>query len=269
MNSKPLEAALRPLIGDSDRAIVVFSAIFPFARALGQSGEDASEVVLDALLEIAGNDRNLLMPTFTDGFRDGLIDLDKEPGTSGALGNGLLARPSARRTASAFFSYAVLGPDAGYLAALRPRDAWGDDSVYHWMAEIDARCVMLGVPTTKCSFSHYAEWRLRDRIPYRYVKEFHGTMLRDGLEQPLSERLFVRSLDPEAMHHLAPLEPVVEECGLRRESFNGVALSSVNAKALLDGVQNALANDPLMLLRNPGDFRPKIGEIGRQAVTTK
>ena len=269
MNSKPLEAALRPLIGDSDRAIVVFSAIFPFARALRQSGEDASEVVLDALLEVAGNDRNLLMPTFTNGFRDGLIDLDKEPGNSGSLGNSLLARPLAQRTASAFFSYAVLGPDADYLAALRPRDAWGDDSVYHWMAEIDARCVMLGVPATKCSFSHYAEWRLRDRIPYRYMKEFHGTMLRDGLKQPLSERLFVRSLDPEAMHHLAPLESIVEGCGLLRVSFSGIAISSIKAKALLDGVQNALANDPLMLLRNPGDFQPEIGEVGRQTETTK
>jgi aminoglycoside N3'-acetyltransferase len=73
---------------------------------------------------------------------------------TGVISESFRQRPDARRSRSAFFSFAMTGPDRDDLVALMPREAWGEGSLYHWMLAADTQIVTIGIHPTHCSFSH-------------------------------------------------------------------------------------------------------------------
>ena len=232
--------------------MVVYSALWPILRILSPRKPDTVERILETIIDAVGSGRTLLMPTFTDGFRDGVIDLDNEAGWTGALPEALRKRGGARRTASAFFSFAVLGPDADDLAALRPRESWGEHFLYAWMEERNAHMVTLGVPAATCSFIHHVEWIQRSLLPYRSPKTFKGRMIRDGREETLEETLLVRQLDPEIINDFTPVEPLFEAAGLERMVLDGVEMTELGAAAMIRSLSPLVEEDP-WLLAKPAD----------------
>ena len=221
---------LRALLPDRSRPAVVYCGLFAISRSLPPPVEALPAAVLDCILRAVGPARTLLMPTYTGGFRDGRIDLDTAPCTTGMVNERLRQMPGTRRTASAFFSFAAYGPEADDVLALRPEDAWGDGSVFAWIEERDAQLVVLGVPWAMCSFLHRAEWLTR--VPYRYQKPFSGVCRRAGAEEQLAERLFVRSLDPLALNTWPSLNELLELHGMRRRVLGRTHFASISAKGL-------------------------------------
>ncbi len=237
-----------------DQPVVVHSAIWPIARALGLREPAAIEHILMLLVDAIGPNRTLLMPTFVDGYRDGICDLDTRPSSTGILTEFFRCMPGVRRTVSAFFPFAVLGPDRDLLVALRPREAWGDDSLYEWMEMRDALLLLLGCHPTHASFLHRLEWLQRDVIPYRFNKCFAGVVLHETVEIPLCEVLYVRVRKPNAVNDFTVLYPLLAASGMRIESFDGVPISVVSTRTMRDAVMPALTMDPLLVLKNRDDF---------------
>lgn len=246
--------ALETLVGDDDRPIVVYAALWPLARALRRPGPALTEALLDRLAAVAGPDRSLMMPTFTGGFREGLCDLDREPSRTGQLSEAFRARKGVRRTVSAFFPFAVSGPDSDELVALRPRHAWGDNSVVDWMESRNVRFLMLGTHPTHCSYLHRMEWLLHDRIAYRHVKTFTGRVWHEGKEIPLEEQLFVRSLEPNAVNDFTVLKEPLMEAGMRQILVQGASIAAMDAITMRDAVLALMQADPFLVLRNRQDF---------------
>ncbi|MET4371918.1 aminoglycoside N3'-acetyltransferase [Bradyrhizobium sp. LB12.1] len=251
---------LRRLLGDligehGNRPLVVFSALWPLARAMGMPGRAANEGVLSLLWEFGRSRRLFAMPAFTPGFRDAFCDLDSEPSTTGVLTDTFRRQSGVRRTVSAFFSFAVTGPQAADLVALRPAQAWGDGSVYHWFESEDVQFLMLGCHPTHCSYLHRAEQLLAERIPYRFFKQKEGRVRHERRDFDLAEDLYVRILEPEVINDLTVLRPVLEQSGMTVADFAGAPVSVMGAKAMRDATLVALSADPLMLVKNRQDFQ--------------
>ncbi len=243
--------SLLDVVGPDPRAVVVYSASWTMARATGLAPDALSERFCERLVdELAGT--TVLMPAFTSGFGpDGHCDLDAEPGGSGVLAERFRTWPGTRRTRSAFFSFAVRGPDADELVELAPTEAWGDGSLYAWMHEVDAAIATAGLFPTHCSFGHFAEWRHRDRLPYRYAKAFHGTVRHEGVDRPLTETLLVRQLDPSPTNDFTWLRERYGRAGQRVATAGGVTVSAMSARAKIAALDAALDHDPLALISNP------------------
>jgi aminoglycoside N3'-acetyltransferase len=156
--------------------------------------EAIAPIILEVLFDVAGPDRTILMPVFTSGYRDGFLDLDVAPTNMGLLNEAFRNYQGVSRTVSAFFSFAVLGPDTKEVIALRPKNAWGEGSLYEWFELSDAQCLLLGVSRTTFSYLHRLEWLVKETIPYRYSKDFSGKVRHQGAEFNLHESLFVRDL---------------------------------------------------------------------------
>ena len=254
MTTEALFDAIEALAGDSDRPIVVYAALWPLARALRQPGPDLIDTLLTRLQELAGRHRTLMMPTFTGGFRDGFCDLDREPSRTGQLSEAFRARTGVVRTVSAFFSFAVSGPDRDALMALRPKHAWGDGSVVDWMERRNVRFVMLGTHPTHCSYLHRMEWLLQDRIPYRHVKKFLGVVRHQGADLAIEEQLFVRSLQPNAVNDFTVLKAPLLQAGMRQILVQGASVAAMDAIPMRDAVLALMRADPFVVLRNQQDF---------------
>ena len=235
------------LAGES-RPIVVYSGLWTMARAWRMPLQELVDGLIARIQEVAGESRTLLMPAFTKGYVDGYLDLDTAPGTTGVLAEGMRKMPGTGRTKSAFFSFAVRGPDREALCALEPEHAWGDGSVYAWMEERDAVCVTVGVAPQIISAIHRVEWHCRDAIDYRFSKRIAGEVLHQGKRQPLEEKLFVRRLDPPVRNDFdAALAPLTR-AGLRSVEIDGVAFASIGTKAIVQTLVPLVRAQPDFLL---------------------
>jgi aminoglycoside N3'-acetyltransferase len=242
--------ALLDVIGPSPRAVALYSASWPLARATRTAPDELAQRCCERLVAELSH-TTLLLPAFTSGFDpDGRLDLDAEPGGSGVIAERFRTWPGTRRTRSAFFSFAVRGPDAPELVELEPAEAWGAGSLYDWLHEIDATIATVGLFPTHCSFGHVAEWRHRDRIPYRYDKTFRGTVRHEGVDRPLTETLLVRQLDPSPTNDFTWLAPHYLRAGQRLRQAGGITASAIGARAKLATIESFLADDPLALVSN-------------------
>lgn len=250
---KQLRDTLRKVIGEGDRPIVVYSALWPLERAYKTPAGDLCRLLSETLLDVAKG-RTLLLPTFTHGFGGGILDLDREPSQTGALSEHFRLLPGVRRTVSAFFSFAVHGADSAELVALRPREAWGEGSLYAWLYRQDARIVTLGVHPTHCSFTHYAEWLLRAKIRYRHPKVFSGQVVHEGRTFPLEETLLVRQAAPEPVNDFTWLLEAYHKHGMTQIIADGISFSGMDARAKIDLIAAIVDQDPIALLKNRAEF---------------
>ncbi len=258
-----LDVALAELLGSGTEPVVVSSAVWPILREMGRKDMGAVEEILHLLLHRT-NGRDLLMPSFTSGYIKGICNLDSTPGSTGVLSERFRLFPDAKRSLSAFFSYVILGPSADAVGSLMPEHAWGDNSLYFWMEQNNARFLLLGTHPTHCSYLHRLEWIVQDVLPYRYCKAFSGTLIRDRKAISCSENLYVRSLDPEAIQDFTTLIPALWQAGMQQRSVRNVILSAYNAVPLRDIVVPKLRENPLLVLKNQREFECKLLEMKKK-----
>ena len=249
-----LDSVLRELLSHNNRPIVIFSSAWPFFRAIGRANTEVAEELLHVVINAVGK-RSLLMPTFSGGYRNGLCDLDSTPSSTGVLSEAFRRKHGNVRTLSAFFSFSVRGAAIDEVSDLMPIDAWGDGSIYHWMEHQNVRFLMLGTDPTHCSYLHRVEWLLRDVIPYRYVKEFDGTLRRNGKNIQCREQLFVRCLKPEAENDFTALKSLLNSAGMVTTAVQGVPLALYDVQQVLRSVLPAMKRDPLLAVINKDDFK--------------
>lgn len=253
MKLDELQSILKSFVPDDGRPLVIYSGIWQFARRLELPTREIPHRLIEVILNVAGPDRTVLMPTYTGGFVDGIIDLDTEPSRTGVLTEAFRKHPATLRTASAFFSFACSGPEAAFLAELRPEDAWGDGSVLDWIERNNAEIITLGESWDYVSITHLGEWKAR--VPYRYPKTFSGTMIYKSSHQLLTERLFVRSLSPDVRNDWRQLDTILPSAGMRSLPLGSGQIASVSAKPLIAGQLEALENDPFCFTQDADSIR--------------
>lgn len=253
MDVQGLRELFRAVVPDDDRPLAVYSGLWLFSRLISAPAREIPTLCIDALCGVAGPHRTIIMPTYTSGFRDGVIDLDKEPSQTGVITETFRRRSDSHRTASAFFSFAAIGPEASDLAELRPQDAWGTGSLFEWMEERDAHVVVLGEAFHRNSFVHRAEWLAQ--VPYRYRKTFTGTMTYRGKQESLTESLFVRSLDPEVTNDWHNLDPILMKAGMVKLRLGGGHISSMPSRMIVEVMLDELDRDPFCFTHDPDGLR--------------
>src|SRR5688572_7863217 len=145
--------------------VLVHSAL----RTLGRV-EGGAETVRDALLDVLGPTGTLVAPTFTFIHevepQPPLIDPAQDRSEMGAITEAVRRHPAARRTAAYRHSFAAVGPASATIASVDPALAPFDlDSAFGTMLRLDAQVLLLGVPYSRSTSHHFAEWVAQ--VPYR------------------------------------------------------------------------------------------------------
>jgi aminoglycoside N3'-acetyltransferase len=229
----------------SNRPLVAYSALWPFLRNICETPQKISELIIDSLV---GNFSTVLMPTFTGGYVDGVCDLNVEKSTTGFISEFFRTNYPIVRTPSAFFSFAAVGQYQEDLLNLKPKDAWGDGSLYHWLEETDAIAITIGVHPTHISYIHRLEWVFNSQIPYRFLKTFSGSLVWKNKNIPIEETLFVRESNA-IENDMTILKEYFVRDGMKIYEIEGIPVSIIDINQIKKTCIFLMNNDPLILLK--------------------
>lgn len=253
-----LDNTINELLKDFNKTIVVFSAIYPFAKMIKTSPTQFCNELIDIL---KNNSTSLFMPTFTNGFKEGICNLDTEASSTGALTEIFRQSKNVKRTFCPFFSFGVYGDVQEETTALRPKEAWGSGSLYEWFFNNEVTILTLGTHLTHCSFTHYVEWLMKEKITYRYQKDFSGKIIINNKEENCNTTLLVRQLDPSPINDWTWAVDTYINAGMKIVDYNGIKISAINAKNKILSLIPLIEKDNYCLIQNPELFKKPQKEI--------
>ncbi|MBM3788520.1 MAG: AAC(3) family N-acetyltransferase [Acidobacteria bacterium] len=260
-----IKAALREVIHAQDEVILVYSGLFQFGSGFDGPLSRLPDQLLDAMDEIVGPERTLLLPTHTGSFpRTRAYDPVRTKAETGVVADAFCRRPGAVRTLCPMDSYAVKGPRVDEVVGRPVSTLWGDDSVMAWLEEVDARICVIGVPWKYCGYHHRVEEVLQ--IPFRYYKTFHGTLTVNGMvPRPVQSTAYVRSLELPPIYHTDGTTDLLRQRGqIHSAADRGVPIESARAIDILTACVDSLAEDPYGWLVNRDAVRRWVEDGGRQ-----
>lgn len=170
LTKQEMVASLRALGIKEGDTVVVHSSF----KSLGPV-DGGAETVVAAFLEAVGAEGTVVFPTlcqkdFEHAYENWHLDA---PSDIGYLTNYFRKLPDAKRSDQATHSIAAIGKDRDYLTATHGQSGlrygiYGDtpfsaDSPWEKMYLKDAKTVLVGVPTSKITFRHFAEYYYMDK----------------------------------------------------------------------------------------------------------
>lgn len=230
------------------RPVVVSSSLWPIARITKCPVQELVSYFIKDLRNICKN-TTLLMPTHTNGFIDGVCNLDLRPSIMGVLSETFRKIEGVDRTFDPFFSYAVEGECKKQLLTLNPIDARGKGSIYEWLYEKNAHLVTIGIPPVQCSYTHYAESLMQELISYRCFKNFTGKLIYKQKELCVGRKVFVMKPGSSQVNDFSELLDPYLEGGLQYFNFGGILLSEIGAKRKTDIILKILKENPFALIK--------------------
>lgn len=228
--------------------IVIFSALWPMYRLLDDVNNDLAIVLIDELVNMVGSKKNIIMPTFTSGYHNGVCNLNNEKSQTGILSETFRNLSCTERSLSAFFSFSISGPDKGDFVQLQPDYCWGEGSTFEWFENDNALFLMLGVHPTHCSYLHRVEWIHRDIISYREIKEFNGNVILGNRSIKLTEKLFVRKEPNLFKSNFTKAYEYLVNGGLMCENYGGVSIATMKAKDMKSVFSKFISASPTAVL---------------------
>lgn len=136
---------------------------------------------LEALQAVVGSQGTVVVPTHSFHLcnTDQVFDLAATPSGRGAFTEHVRTQPGAVRQFHPFASVTALGHHAEMICGKTARHAYGPNTPYERLLELNAWGVSIGMPARlTCSVIHHLEQVMA--VPYRYTKEFIHPVLRDG-----------------------------------------------------------------------------------------
>ena len=240
--------SLNKILNSKNDCYVIYSSLWklPFL-----SGKDL-EIISDDLHKIflkKSKKSTILIPAFTDGYNsNGIINYKYAKINTGYLANFIFKKKIFKRTLSAFFSFLVLGNQSKEILALKPKNAWGEGSLYEWLYEKDAKIITIGTHPTHCSFTHYAEWLFRNKIKYRKKKYFEGYLINKQKKYKLRECLFVRK-NKNINNNFEKLLKDFEKEGMEVINIKNFKISVFSCKKKIKVIKKKLRRNPNYLIK--------------------
>ena len=186
--------------------------------------EGGPQTVVDAIMNVLGEDGTLIVPTFN--FKD--FDLDftvlnqggkpfdvkNTPSAMGIITELVRLHPKSRRILHPIHSFAVLGKLSDELGGLRYKSSFGRDSLFGKLMDLDGKILIFGVPFNKClTFFHHVEEM--EGCDYRHLREF-VFLVKDEHGKVYEDTFSMLTRDPGIINEVAPMGEVLEREGIVR-----------------------------------------------------
>ena len=136
--------------------------------------------------------KNILVPTFTFSFCNHEdFDVQNTKSAMGVFSEFFRKQPDARRSVDPLMSVAMIGEDFSVIDDIG-NISCGKGCTYDLLHQRgNVKFLFLGNRMSDCmTYTHYIE--VIKKVPYRYAKEFKGTVINNGIKEEKSYYLHVR-----------------------------------------------------------------------------
>ena len=158
------------------------------------NNEQVCQMILDAFLEIIGDNGTLLVPTYTYSFCENQdFDVNNSPSTIGPFTEFFRKQKNALRSIEPIFSVSGIGPKTDELFTNLPSTSFGKDSIYDRLIKNNGKICMIGIPLKYATFRHHIEEVAN--IPSRFIKKFSGNIIQNNKKYFQEWEYYVRHLN--------------------------------------------------------------------------
>ncbi len=248
---KQLKQALTTIGIQKGDGLLVHSAI----QFLGEP-EGGVEMYYHTLMDVIGSEGTLAVPTFNFAFaKSGRYD----PVKTGSVGMGTFSefirkQPAAERTTHPMQSLAVIGKYASELARRDTPSAFDDDSAFDGMLHHNFKLLLLGATIQAASIIHYSEQRAN--VPYRYWKDFNGTINTGSGPVIKTYRMFVRDMGIDPKLVIAGIQKELIQRGQwKAVRINYGEISTCTLPDFVAVADEMLKKDPWVFVTNKPEGR--------------
>ena len=205
--------------------------------------------VVDAFLEVLGDQGTLIMPTFNFDFcRGEPWDVRNTPSHMGAMTNMVREHPEAKRVFHPIYSFAILGKHAEFLSQERYKSSYGPNSLFAKLRQLDGKIMVIGLRyTDSMTFFHHVEEM--EGVDYRYMKEFTGQITDEaGNTYEDTFTMLVRDLEKGVITEVDPMGELMEEAGVITVQKIGEAkVCLMKANEVYEFTAREMRRDPKLL----------------------
>lgn len=213
--------------------------------------EGGPQTIIDAILNVIGEEGTLVVPTFTFSFCDqfnstgkGYFNVNTTPSEMGILTEVVRNMPKSKRSVNPIYSVAVHGKLVNELASVDDKNVFGKDSIFGKLHKLNGKIMINGLGyNDSWTFVHYIEEM--EGCNYRYHKNFSGKIIVDNREYEDTFIMRVRDVENGVVTNVDPMGKMLEERGI--VSFMQIGQSTVK----LFGTQDAYRITASEMKKNP------------------
>ena len=207
------------------------------------------QAVIDALLEVLGEEGTLIMPTFNFDFCKGVDwDVRETPSQMGFMTNLVRTDPRATRVFHPIYSFAVIGKHAEDFGNLRYKSSYAANSAFAKLRELDGKIMVVGLSyNDSMTFFHHIEEM--EGVEYRYLKDFTGKITDwEGNTTVDTYQMLVRDLDMGVQTMVDPMGALMEEADVIKSQMVGEAdVKLMKANEVYEFSVREMKRDPFLL----------------------
>lgn len=183
--------------------------------------EEGPNTIVEAFKTVLGTVGTLVMPTYTIHFLStGYYDHNNTQSKVGILTERFRKSPGVVRTLDPVYSHAVWGAKQKDYGAIRTRDILGPNSLFASLLSDNATHVLFGTTMDRgCTTIHHFERMVL--APYRFLKTFSGTVIKDNVSYEAEVDHYARYLDDPVVPNFNPLEQELLQRRLAKRAVLG------------------------------------------------
>jgi len=231
--------------------------------SLGVLEEDAvsniPKVIAESFSEVLGSKGTLAVPTFFYEYarksRPFYIDSRLVSKEMGKIAEYVLNLKGTVRSINPVFNISANGFKAKYICRGKNASAFGKDSAWDRLSELNAKMIFLGVsPTEAMTYVHYIEHRYG--VPHAYHKYYITPVYKNDKEQDFKISAFVRYLDYDVKYALGAFVNRLESKNLLRRCEVGMGnIYCISMRDCLEEGTRALSENIFCFLETIPKFR--------------
>lgn len=193
--------------------------------------------ILESFLIAAGVKGTLIFPTYNFDFSKGItFDIRNTRSETGALSEAARLHPDSVRTGHPLFSFAVIGYHKNIFKDLCNFSAFGKDSPFAKLLELNGKIAALNVAGEFCmTFYHHVEEM--ENAPNRFHKVFRGKYIdKYGVQSEKEFNVYSRKIEEGVETDVKPMEEYLWSKGLYSgyRPGEGSRLHVINAERVYD-----------------------------------
>jgi len=223
---------------DKGDTVLIHSSLSKFLRSYREQGIEITPIdTLESFIEAAGTNGTLIFPTYNFDFTKGkTFDIRNSRSETGVLTETARLHSDFVRTGHPLFSFAVTGYYKDKFTDLNNYSAFGDDSPFAKLLELDGKIAALDVAGEYCmTFYHHVEEM--EKAVNRHDKIFKGEYIDiNGNESHREFNLYARNLEMKVETDVQPMEEYLWSKGLYKgyRPGEGSCLHVIKARTVYD-----------------------------------
>lgn len=260
ISKKEISSALKKLNFKKNSCVVIHSSLIHIGLIEGVNLKKMPEEIFFLIKKNLGKNATICVPSSNWDYSDKKKPFDRIISNShkefGALSNYIVNKPNSFRSSNPLFNITALGKKAKYITNGGTSNAFGVDSAWDKLYNLNAEIILLGCEFSEATFTFTRYIEFRFGVPYLYNKLFNLPILNKGKKIFKTSTSTLRYLDLDLVYDLKKFKNVLKK---KKILFEGVdkkiKITRVKMKPCFDLGIECLKKDIYFFLKKKPKFK--------------